>query len=117
LTTKEDHIEWRRAKIMELSSQGYSEREIVAKLQSPSKSTIHNDLVYLRKEAQESLQHHIHEVVPEENQRCIYLHSFTNPESGHYRSTSLIILLVLFLEVPYLYTQRLVYWMLTPATS
>jgi hypothetical protein len=71
LTTKEDHIEWRRAKIMELSSQGYSEREIVAKLQSPSKSTIHNDLVYLRKEAQESLQHHIHEVVPEEYQRCM----------------------------------------------
>jgi transposase len=71
LTTKEDQIEWRRVKVMELSSQGYSEREIVAKLQGPSKSTIHNDLVYLRKEAQDSLQHHISEVIPEEYQRCM----------------------------------------------
>ncbi|MDQ4013183.1 MAG: sporulation transcriptional regulator SpoIIID [Thermoproteota archaeon] len=66
----EDHIEWRRSKVMELPSQGYSERETATKLQV-SKTTIHKDLVYLRKEAQESLQHRIHEVVPEEYQRCM----------------------------------------------
>ena len=29
------------------------------------------DLVYLRHQAQENLQHHIHETVPEEYQRCM----------------------------------------------
>jgi hypothetical protein len=70
LTTKEDHIEWRRSKVLELSAQRYSEREIATKLQV-SKTTIHQDLVNLEKEAQESLQHHISEVIPEEYQRCM----------------------------------------------
>jgi len=30
---KQQQIEWRRAKVLELSSQGYSEREIAEKLQ------------------------------------------------------------------------------------
>jgi hypothetical protein len=70
MTSKEDHIEWRRSKVMELSAQGYSEREIATKLQV-SKTITHLDLVHLRKEAQESLSRHLHEVVPEEYQRCI----------------------------------------------
>jgi hypothetical protein len=70
MTSKEDHIEWRRSKVMELSAQGYSEREIATKLQV-SKTTTHQDLVHLRLQAQESLSHHLHEVVPEEYQRCI----------------------------------------------
>jgi IS30 family transposase len=70
LTTKEDHIDWRHTKILELSSQGYSEREIATKLQV-SKTTIHQGLVHIRKQAQESLQYHIHEVIPEEYQKCM----------------------------------------------
>jgi hypothetical protein len=70
MTSKEDHIEWRRSKVMELSAQGYSEREIATKLQV-SKTTTHQDLVQLRQRAQESLSHHLHEVVPEEYQRCM----------------------------------------------
>jgi transposase len=70
LTTKEDHIDWRHAKILELSSQGYSEREIATKLQV-SKTTIHQDLAHIRKQAQESLHHHIHEEVPDEYQKCM----------------------------------------------
>jgi hypothetical protein len=35
------------------------------------KETVNSDLVYLRKQAQENLQKHIHETVPEEYQKCM----------------------------------------------
>jgi membrane glycosyltransferase len=68
LTYGKQAIQWRRARILELDSQGYTHREIVSKLQI-AKGTVSNDLAYLRKQAQENLQHHIHETVPEEYQR------------------------------------------------
>ena len=63
-------LEWRKAQVLELSSQGYSEREIGSKLQI-SNITVHRDLMYLKKLAQDNLQKHIHEVVPEEYQKCM----------------------------------------------
>lgn len=71
LTTemKQQQVEWRRAKVLELSSQGYSEREIAEQLQPLAVCTVHRDLVYLRRQAQENLQKHIHETVPEEYQK------------------------------------------------
>lgn len=63
--------EWRRSLVLELDSQGYTHREIVTKLQI-SKGTVSNDLTYLRKQAQDNLQHHIHEVVPEYYQKCLW---------------------------------------------
>jgi IS30 family transposase len=63
-------LDWRRSKVLELSSQGYSEREIAENLKV-SDTTIHRDLVYLREQAQENLQKHIHETVPEEYQKCM----------------------------------------------
>ena len=63
--------EWRRNKVLELSSKGYSERDIGSKLQI-SHITVHRDLVHLKRQAQENLQHHIHEVVPIEYSRCIF---------------------------------------------
>jgi hypothetical protein len=63
--------EYRRSLVLELDSQGYTHREIVAKLQI-SKGTVSNDLTYLRKQAQDNLQHHIHEVVPEYYQKCLW---------------------------------------------
>jgi hypothetical protein len=68
---KQQQIEWRRAKVLELSSQGYTEREIAEKLQPISPVTIHRDLVYLRQQAQENLQKHIHEVIPSEYEKCM----------------------------------------------
>ena len=68
---KQQQIEWRRAKVLELSSQGYSEREIAEKLQPITHVTIHRDIQFLRQQAQENLQHHIHEVVPDEYQKCM----------------------------------------------
>lgn len=61
---KRQQIFWRRSKVMELSSQGYSEREIAEQLQPLAVCTVHRDLVYLKRQAQENLQHHIHEVIP-----------------------------------------------------
>ena len=63
-------LKWRRAHVLELSSQGFSEREIATKLQL-SYLTIYRDLRCLRKQAQDNLQKHIHEVLPEEYQKCM----------------------------------------------
>jgi IS30 family transposase len=68
---KQQQIEWRRAKVLELSAQGYSEREIAERLQPLTHVTIHRDIQFLRQQAQQSLQKHIHEVVPEEYQKCM----------------------------------------------
>ena len=70
LTYGQKQIEWRRAQVLSLSAEGYTVREIAQKLQV-GHSTVDNDLLYLRKQAQENLQHHIHEVVPEEYQKCM----------------------------------------------
>ena len=56
--------------MLELSSQGYTDREIGTKLQI-SHITVHRDLVRLRKLAQDNLQKHIHETIPEEYQKCM----------------------------------------------
>jgi predicted transcriptional regulator len=60
-------LDWRRSKILELSSQGYSEREISETLEV-SDSAVR---VFARRQAKENLQKHIHEVVPEEYQKCM----------------------------------------------
>ncbi|MGI8833012.1 MAG: hypothetical protein ACR2IS_10300 [Nitrososphaeraceae archaeon] len=63
-------VQWRRAKVLELSSQGYTQIEIATQLQV-DEPTISRDLACLRQEAQENLQKHIHETVPEEYQKCM----------------------------------------------
>jgi IS30 family transposase len=55
---------------LELSSQGFSDRDIASKLQV-SPLTVYRDSRYLRKLAQENLRKHIHETVPEEYQKCM----------------------------------------------
>jgi IS30 family transposase len=67
-TEMQQQIEWRKSQVLELSSQGYTEREIAGRLQVHC-TTVHRDLAYLRKQAQENLQKHIHETVPEEYQK------------------------------------------------
>jgi IS30 family transposase len=70
LTSKANQIDWRRSSVMDLSSQGYSEREIAAKLQV-TRATVHLDLQFITKRAQESLQSHIHKVIPLEYHRSM----------------------------------------------
>jgi IS30 family transposase len=63
-------VQWRRAKVLELSSQGYSQIEIATQLQV-DEPTVSRDIQFLREQAQDNLQKHIHEVVPEEYQKCM----------------------------------------------
>ena len=70
LSTEKKQLEWRRAQVLELSSQGYSEREIGYKLQIGN-ITVHRDITFLRQKAQDNLQKHIHEVVPMEYEKCM----------------------------------------------
>ena len=65
-----DSIEWSRSKILELSSDGYNQREISQELQI-TKSVVNRDVIFLRKQARESLQYHIQDRIPEEYQNCM----------------------------------------------
>jgi hypothetical protein len=75
LSTKSEHlkdskVDWRRNKVLELSSQGYSQRDIANTLQV-GLGTVNKDILFLREKSRENLQHHIHERVPEEYQNCM----------------------------------------------
>ena len=63
-------VEWRRSKVLELASEGYSQREIGQKLQI-GKSIVNRDILFLRKQARDNLQFHIHDRIPEEYQNCM----------------------------------------------
>jgi hypothetical protein len=67
---KQQELNWRRSKVLELASQGYSEREM-GEILKVSDTAVHRDIHFLKHQAQENLQHHIHEVIPEEYQRCM----------------------------------------------
>jgi hypothetical protein len=68
---KQQLIEWRRSKVLEYHSQGYSMTEITNMLHVKNVSTISRDLEYLREKAQENLKTHIQQKLPEEYQRCL----------------------------------------------
>ena len=63
-------VQWRRAKVLELSSQGYTQSEISKSLQV-DESVISRDRAYLRQGAQENLKTHIQGKLPEEYQNCM----------------------------------------------
>jgi hypothetical protein len=67
---KDDMIEWRRSKVLELSSQGHNQSEI-ATIMQVGISTINRDAIYLRQQAQENLKIHVQQKLPEEYQRCL----------------------------------------------
>jgi hypothetical protein len=61
--TKSEEIQWRRAKILELKSQGLDQREI-SQVLHVSPTTITFDLQYLHKEARETLSEYTTEQLP-----------------------------------------------------
>jgi len=67
---KDDMIEWRRAKVLELSSQGHNQSEI-ATIMQVGISTINRDAIFLRQQAQKNLKIHVQQKLPEEYQRCL----------------------------------------------
>ena len=68
--SKDSKVDWRRNKVLELSSQGYSQRDIASTLQV-GLGTVNKDILFLRQMSRQNLQHHIHERVPEEYQNCM----------------------------------------------
>jgi IS30 family transposase len=67
---RQQELDWRRSQVLQCSSEGYSIREIAQKLRI-DKSAVNRDIQFLKQQAQDNLQHHIHEVVPMEYERCI----------------------------------------------
>src|ERR687883_2048499 len=63
-------IQWRRDKVQELCSKGYSQREISQVLQV-GLATINRDISYLRNEAKSNIKRYIYERLPEEYGKCL----------------------------------------------
>jgi hypothetical protein len=70
LTSKMEHLQWRRNKIQELSSQGQSQREIARILQL-GVTTVNRDISYLRQQAKTNIKRYIDERLPEEYEKCL----------------------------------------------
>ena len=63
-------IEWRRSKVIELNSQGYSQPE-TAKILQVSLGTVNRDLSIIRQQSRKNLEMHIQKTLPDEYHRCL----------------------------------------------
>ena len=63
-------IEWRRSKVLELSSHGYNQSDISRILQI-SQPTISRDLHYLEEQARNNIRHHTDRKLTFEYDKCI----------------------------------------------
>jgi hypothetical protein len=70
LSTEKERLEWRRNKVLELSSQGRSQPTI-AKILQVGLATVNRDLQHLRQEAKENIRRYIDEKLPLEYQKCL----------------------------------------------
>jgi predicted transcriptional regulator len=70
LSSNVNNPEWRRCKVLELSSQGYTQSDIVKTLQV-SQPSVNRNLFYLAKHAQEHLKTHIQHTLPLGYRRCM----------------------------------------------
>jgi predicted transcriptional regulator len=69
-TKKGKMVDWRRNKVQQLLVRGYSQWDVAEELQI-DQSTVSRDIQYLKQKAQENLQKHIQQKLPEEYQRCL----------------------------------------------
>jgi hypothetical protein len=69
LNARLQQVEWRRDRVLELSSQGFNQSDIVTVL-LVDKSIISRDMAHLKQEARKNLQKHIHETIPAEYQKA-----------------------------------------------
>ena len=66
----QESIQWRRDKVLELSSQGHSQRDI-SKILQIRIGTVNRDLSYLRSQSKQKVRKYIDETLPEEYEKCI----------------------------------------------
>ena len=67
---QQNQAEWRRDKVQELYSKGYSQREISHMLQV-GLATVNRDISYLRNLAKTNIKRYIDERLPEEYEKCL----------------------------------------------
>ena len=67
---QEQQVQWRRDKVQELCSKGYSQREISQVLQV-GLATVNRDISYLRNQAKTNIKKYIDERLPEEYEKCL----------------------------------------------
>jgi len=67
---QEHQVQWRRDKVQELCSKGYSQREISQTLQV-GLATVNRDISYLRHQAKANVRKYIDERLPEEYEKCL----------------------------------------------
>jgi|SRR5215212_787867 len=67
---QEQQIQWRRDKVQELCSKGYSQREISQVLQI-GLATVNRDISYLRNQAKNNIRKYVDETLPEEYEKCL----------------------------------------------
>ena len=78
---QEQQVQWRRDKVQELCSKGYSKREISQILQV-GLATVNRDISYLRDQAKTNIKRYIDERLPEEYEKCLVgLNAITNLRS------------------------------------
>jgi hypothetical protein len=70
MSTKKQQITWRRSQVLELTSKGYSQSDIVRVLQI-DKSVICRDLAFLRQQSKQNIRRYIDERLPEEYEKCL----------------------------------------------
>jgi hypothetical protein len=66
----EQQVQWRRDKVQELCSKGYSQREISHTLQI-GLATVNIDISYLRDQSKTNIKRYIDERLPEEYEKCL----------------------------------------------
>ncbi|MFL6404759.1 MAG: hypothetical protein ACJ71M_14930 [Nitrososphaeraceae archaeon] len=67
---QEQQVQWRRDKVQELCSKGYTQREISHVLQV-GVATVNRDISYLRNEAKTNIKRYIDERLPDEYEKCL----------------------------------------------
>ena len=67
---KDEQLQWRRSKVVEMRARGMSQIEIAQQLQV-SEASISSDIQYLRNQAKESIKEYVTEHLPEQYQICL----------------------------------------------
>jgi Trp operon repressor len=67
---EQQQMQWRRDKVQELCSKGYSQREI-SQILRVGLATVNRDISYLRNQAKANIKRYIDERLPEEYEKCL----------------------------------------------
>ncbi|MFL6340301.1 MAG: hypothetical protein ACJ72U_01995 [Nitrososphaeraceae archaeon] len=67
---QDQQVQWRRDKVQELCSKGYSQREVSQVLQV-GLATVNRDISYLRSQAKTNTKRYVDEKLAEEYEKCL----------------------------------------------